>query len=95
MSSMSDETQLPKPRFKRGDRVLMVRHGDWKTEATGTITGGGRPRKLYDGSIDREYWIVFDEPQRDHTDEKNGVNLAYDESNVLERYLSLLDERGA
>jgi len=87
---MTDDEQLPDARFKPGDRVLMIRHGDWKNEAAGTVTGGGRPRRLFDGSVDRQYWVAFDEPQRDYTDERNGVDLAYDGSIVLERHLKKL-----
>jgi len=74
-------------KFKRGDRVLMARHADWKNDAVGTIISNGRLRTLYDGSTDYQHWIEFDEPQRDYTDEMHGDNRTYDSSTVLERFL--------
>jgi hypothetical protein len=74
-------------KFKPGDRVLMVQHADWKNDAVGTIISEGRVRTLYDGSTDFCYWIEFDEPQRDLTDEMHGQDRTYDSSTVLERYL--------
>jgi hypothetical protein len=74
--------------FQRGDRVFMAKHADWKSDAVGTIISfRARPRTLYDGSIDLEYSIEFDEPQRDFTDELNGKDLQYKSSTVLGRFL--------
>ena len=74
--------------FRRGDRVLMVKHADWKNDAMGTIISlRARPCRLHDGSADVWYIIEFDELQRDFTDEANGMNLAYKNSMVLGRFL--------
>jgi hypothetical protein len=67
-------------KFKRGDRVLMLRHADWKNEATGTITSVRTvPVAMPDGSSDEWYWIEFDELQRDFTG-----RAKWDESDVQE-----------
>jgi hypothetical protein len=74
--------------FKRGDRVRMLKHADWKDEAVGTIISlYSRPVTLHDGSPDLLYAIEFDEPQRDFTDEMNGMGLQYKSSDVLGRFL--------
>jgi hypothetical protein len=79
-------------KFKRGDRVLMLKHADWKNEATGTIVSVRTvPVTLADGSSDEWYWIEFDELQRDFTDELSGMNLVYKESTVLGRHLRPLN----
>src|SRR5690349_19658661 len=79
--------------FRRGDRVLMLKHADWKNDAAGTIISlCARPRRLYDGSTDLEYSIQFDELQQDLTDEANGVNLTYTGTTVLGRFLRKLPE---
>jgi hypothetical protein len=81
--------------FKYGDRVLMVKHADWKNDAVGTIISiRTRPASLYDGSTDVWYSIEFDEPQRDYSDEMNGKDLQYKSSTVLGRFLRPLDEAG-
>jgi hypothetical protein len=60
--------------FQRGDRVRMLKHADWKNEAVGTVISlYARPVTLHDGSPDLLYAIEFDEPQRDFTDELNGL----------------------
>lgn len=74
--------------FQYGDRVRMIRHGDWKNDAFGMVVSARtHPTTLPDGSTDVWYWIEFDEPQRDETDELNGRNLDYRESTVLGRFL--------
>jgi len=55
-----------------GDRVLMVRHADWKADAIGTIAGGPRQRKNSRGEWYDDYIVKFDEPQKDTTDEIRG-----------------------
>jgi len=53
----------------------MLKHADWKNEAVGTVISlYARPVRLYDGSPDLLYAIEFDEPQRDFTDELNGMD---------------------
>jgi hypothetical protein len=74
-------------KFKAGDRVLMIQHADWKNDAVGTLVSDGRPRTLSDGSTEYQYWIEFDGPQQDFTDEMHGMELTYQSSTVLERYL--------
>jgi hypothetical protein len=76
--------------FKPGDRVLMLKHSDWKADAIGTVASLGKLRLLHDGSTACWYWIVFDEPQRDYTDEIHGDDRTYKSSTVLERFLRLL-----
>ena len=79
--------------FKYGDRVRMLRHADWKNDAVGTIVSiRTSPATLHDGSTDLLYWIEFDEPQRDYTDELNGMNFEYKKSVVLGRFLRPLGE---
>ena len=74
--------------FRKGDRVRMIKHADWKNDATGTIISiYSRLKTLYDGSTDLEYSIEFDELQRDFTDELNGMDLQYKSSTVLGRFL--------
>jgi hypothetical protein len=65
----------------------MVKHADWKSDAIGTIKSDGRSRVLYDGQTDYEYWIDFDLPQRDYTDEMLGADREYYASTVLEKFL--------
>ena len=77
-------------KFKGGDRVRMLKHGDWKNDATGTIVGDGRVRTFQSGAQTRIYWIKFDEAQRDYTDERNNMDFEYDQSNVCEQFLQPL-----
>ena len=79
--------------FQRGDRVRMLKHADWKNEAVGTVISlYARPVTLHDGSPDLLYAIEFDEPQRDFTDELNGMDLQYKSSDVLGRFLRPIGE---
>jgi hypothetical protein len=81
--------------FKYGDRVRMLMHADWKSDAVGTIVSiRTRTAMLTDGSTDVWYWVEFDEPQRDYTDEMNGKDLQYKSSTVLGRFLRPLEEAG-
>jgi hypothetical protein len=74
--------------FRRGDRVRMLKHADWKNEAVGTIISiHARPVVLHDGLPDLLYWIEFDQPKRDFTDESNGMDLQYKSSTILGRFL--------
>ncbi len=69
-----------------GDRVLMLRHADWKADACATVTVGPQERN---GRL--EYIIDFDEPQADFTDEMNGlVDRTYKSTTVLAEYLQVL-----
>lgn len=80
-------------KFAKGDRVRMTKHADWKVDAIGTITST-HPMKptLPDSSIEWDYWIEFDSPQNDLTDEINGEkDRSYKSATVLERYLATLD----
>jgi hypothetical protein len=77
-------------KFKSGDRVRMLKHGDWKNYATGTVVGDGRVRTFQSVAQARIYWIRFDEPQRDCTDEWNNTDFEYDQSNVCEQFLQPL-----
>lgn len=87
---MTNELSERNARFSDGDRVRMVRHADWKQDATGTIAGHGRIRKgafaLY---ID--CFVAFDTPQLDFTDESNGESIgSYSGSTVAEEFLQQL-----
>jgi hypothetical protein len=84
LPGMSAATQWRHPKFKGGDRIVMLPHGGWKDEATGTIMELLEPLKLDDRSIEIEYFVAFDEPQRDSTET---TNIAA----VLERFLRPLD----
>jgi hypothetical protein len=71
----------------------MLKHADWKNEAVGTVISlYARPVTLHDGSPDLLYAIEFDEPQRDFTDELNGMDLQYKSSDVLGRFLRPIGE---
>lgn len=79
-------------KFKPGDRVSMLKHADWKTDAVGTVVSPGRLRTLHDGSLDHWYWVGFDEPQQDYTDEIYGdPERSYRSASVLERFLRPLE----
>ncbi|RKZ50723.1 MAG: hypothetical protein DRR16_27495 [Candidatus Parabeggiatoa sp. nov. 3] len=80
------------PKEQSGDRVLMLKHSDWKKEAKGTIRGKGVVRRIYDGTVHFDYYIEFDEPQTDKTDEANGMEIEYSGSTVLEEELCPLVE---
>ena len=79
-----------KPSYKRGDRVVMRKHGDWKAEARATIIRGGRARTIYDGTVHMEYVIKFDKHQADLTDESAGLAIEYEGTTVLEEDIRLL-----
>ncbi len=79
-------------RYHDGDRVLMVRHADWKADAVGTIVGGPRQRKNSNGDSYDDYIVNFDEPQKDFTDEMNGDHdRSYTSSTVDVRFLRPLN----
>ncbi len=75
------------PKLREGDRVLMVKHSEWKADCRATIVRKGRPRIIGDGSTRVEYVIKFDEPQTDLTDEAAGLHIEYEETTVLEESL--------
>jgi len=83
--------------FATGDRVRMIQHADWKVDAIGTITSSHPVQRILpDSSIEWEYWIKFDSPQNDLTDELSGEKERYYKSTtVLERYLVALDDENA
>ncbi len=84
------------PRLNEGDRVLMIKHADWKADSRGTVVSPGRPCVIWDGSTRVEYLITFDEPQTDLTDEAVGLRIDYEGTTVLEEYLRpLADESTA
>jgi len=81
-------------KFITGERVRMIKHADWKVDAVGTIVST-QPfqRVLPDNSTQWIYWIEFDIPQYDLTDEVNGdKEWNYNSSIVLERYLVALKD---
>jgi hypothetical protein len=80
-----------KPSYKPGDRVVMLKHSDWKADARATIVSRGRPRTVYDGTIHMEYFSKFEEHQTDLTDESAGHFIEYEGTSVLEEYIRLLD----
>jgi hypothetical protein len=91
LPGISDATQWRHAKFRRGDRVVMLRHAGWKNDVTGTVAEEGQPRELDDGSIDLEYSITIDEAQRDQAEEWNRVDAGHDEAYALERFLRPLD----
>lgn len=79
-------------RFKKGDRVLMLRHADWKTDIVGTIAGPPSvPQRLRDETYDVSYGIDFDDLHTDLTDETSERVIEYSGCAALSRYLRLLD----
>lgn len=72
------------PKYAVGDRVLMLRHYDWKADCPVTIDRPGRPRTIFDGSTRIEYSTKFDVPQTDLTDEAAGRYVEYEGTIVLE-----------
>ena len=48
-------------RFEFDTRILMVRHADWKSDATGTIIGtprqGGKVRRTAERLYRRKEWL--------------------------------------
>lgn len=83
-----------RPKFEPGDRVLMLRHADWKAPAVATVTREGRPRHRPDGTPFLEYIITFDQLQADLTDEAAGLDNLYEQTTVMEEFLRPLDDRG-
>ena len=79
------------PKLKKGDRVLMLRHADWRGDCRATIVQEGRPRIVGDGSTRVEYYIAFDEPQFELEDTPDETCTGSPETSVLEDYLRLLD----
>ncbi len=80
-------------KFSIGDRVLMLRHADWKSDAVGTISAGPHERVNSQGETYFDYWIDFDEPQSDFTDEMNGArDRTYKSSTVAAAYIRPLDQ---
>lgn len=81
-------------KFVKGDRVRMIQHADWKVDAVGTIVSTHPSRRtLPDRSTELDYWIEFNSPQYDLTDEINGqTDRSYKSTTVLERYLVALDD---
>ena len=80
-----------KPTFHFGDRVLMLCHADWKADCTGTVKSPGRIRKGVRGEY-IDYFIEFDEPHADLTDEQHGdFARRYGGSTVAEEFLQPLD----
>jgi hypothetical protein len=73
-------------KFKPGDRVLVVKHADWKCDLLGTVLGCGRIRRGAHGEY-MDYYVQFDEPQRDLTDEMHGHDRTYQGSTVAEKFL--------
>lgn len=72
----------------------MLRHADWKADAVGTISAGPFERVGSKGPY-LDYWIVFDEPQGDLTDEMNGEwGRTYHSSTVDAVYIRLLNGCG-
>ena len=82
----SQATQWRNPKFRPGDRVVMLRHGGWNHDAIGTIAEPGEPYELSDGSIELHYWLKFDEPQR-HFEQENVAGPTSDEALAPERLL--------
>lgn len=83
-----------KPKFKVGDRVLMLQHGDWKSAAVATISREGRQRTRYDGYEFIQYVITFDVRQSDWTDEAIGHRIEYTGTTVMEEFLRACDDLG-
>ncbi|MEO6811810.1 MAG: hypothetical protein ABI353_22100 [Isosphaeraceae bacterium] len=87
-------TAAIRPKFKPGDRFLMLKHADWKAPAA-TITREGRQYTRSDGYEFIEYVIGFDRPQTDLTDEVDGEPIPYPYSTCMEEFLlPLADKAG-
>jgi hypothetical protein len=78
--------------FNMGDRVLMLKHADWKEDAAGTVRSSGRIRRNSFGEQYVDHWIEFDAPQADLTDEIHGnFDRRYASSTVAQQFLQVLD----
>ncbi len=67
---------------------MMIRHADWKSDATGTIVGGPRKRKNSRGEWCDDYTVEFDELQKDFTDPLHGDHeRSYTSSTVAASFL--------
>ena len=80
------------PKYTVGNRVLMLKHYDWKADYPATIIRPGRACIIYDGSTRVEYSIQFDEPQTDLTVEACGDCTKFDGTTVLEEWLRPLGD---
>jgi len=89
---MGDDPTLT-PAFAVGDRVVMLRHADWKNDALATVKSPGRPRRSSAGTLYIDYWVESDELQADLTDEMHGdLDRRYRASTAAEQFLRRTDE---
>lgn len=77
----------------------MRKHADWKQAAVATVVGRGRVRRNCYGNEYVDYFIEFDHPQADYTDEMHGdVHRTYSGTTCAEEFLEPLhgteDENG-
>lgn len=56
-------------KFPQGPFDRVKQNADWKCDALGTVTAFAQERTHPEGSTETEYWIPFDSPQSDSTDE--------------------------
>ncbi|MEO1529088.1 MAG: hypothetical protein AAFX06_27020 [Planctomycetota bacterium] len=69
----------------------MIRHADWKASATARVMTAGRQRRNSFGQLYVEYFIDFDEPQADLTDEMHGdLDRRYTGTTVDQQFLRML-----
>ena len=79
--------------FQPGDRVVVMRHADWKRDVAATVVGPcpARTVDLSDGSRCRLYWVEFDEPQRDLADWMQETGQTFVKCTVQEPFLQPME----
>ena len=92
---MFDELMKPRPelvpKFRVGDRVVMLEHDRWTRDCRGTIVRDGEFWIFYDSSIHVQYKIGFDEPQTVLVGGDRKITRECKEVVVFERYLRSQD----
>lgn len=68
--------------FDIGDRVEVSKEGGWKNNFTAQVTGGPDSIRTRQGE-DYYYWVEFDEPQDDLSEDG-----PYESAQILSRYLT-------
>jgi hypothetical protein len=81
-------------KFKSGDKVLLLKGGEWEFDVRATIAREGRTRMIYDGTIHIGYFVDFDVPQASlHDEPDGGPTVKYEGTSVLENQLRPLGQR--
>jgi hypothetical protein len=76
------------PKYRKGARVMLLKHADWETDARATIVQDGRPRLIFDGTTHVDYMVEFDEPQPEsNPPDDPKIPSLWAGTSVLEEYL--------